>query len=297
MHSCICLSSDSQIVEAKAQRYPQQWRKKKKLLRDIKMTTPLPSVGIAVSWRNHQVLENFDENDSPKPDNFKKIPSSSSLNTIRMSVRKRLPLKQLDIKLDENPTWESLESKEKWHPLKKMTRTTKNAFGSVSQKIQKTCQNPSEYLLTSPAKAQGIGKQSSCIDNGANKTASPRTPGRKTSKLIPTTNQSSSTKVTPRSSKQFFPKPGSGKDPKHCEDEDWKSISHWVGKDGLRRSVRTAALKSPYSSPATISKIRQFDVDLESVSLGIHQLKRLSRVFDDAIQRKESDMTVSLISN
>nr|XP_033778722.1 protein PIMREG isoform X2 [Geotrypetes seraphini] len=263
---------------------------KKNLLRDIKMTSPFPNVGVAVNWRTHQVLENFDENDSPKPDKFKKITSSSSLNTIRMSVRKRLPLKQLDIKIDENLTWESLESKGKQLPLKKMTRTTKNAFGSVSQKMQKTCQSPSKYLLTSPAKAKGIGKQNSCIDNRGNKNTSSRTPSRKTSKLIPTTNQSSSTKVTPRSSKRFFLKPDSRKDPKHYE--DWKSISHWVDKDGLRRSVRTAALKSPYSSPATITKIRQFDVDLESVSLGIHQLKRLSRVFDDIINKKERDEAI-----
>ncbi|XP_029468684.1 protein PIMREG [Rhinatrema bivittatum] len=257
------------------------------------MATLLPSVGVTVGWRNHQVLEDFDENDSPKPDKFKEIPSSS-LNAIRMSVRKRLPLKQMEINIDENPTWESLESKEKQCPLKKMTRTTKNAFGSVSQKIQKTCQSQSNYLLASPAKTKGHGKQNSSFDNKAKKNASPWTPSHKTSKMTSTTIPFSSTKVTPRSSKRYSPKLGSGKDLKHSEDKDWKSVSRWGGKDGLslRRSVRTAALKSPYSSPATISSMRQFDRDLESVSMGICQLKRLSRVFDDVISKKEREETI-----
>ncbi|KFQ20247.1 hypothetical protein N332_04944, partial [Mesitornis unicolor] len=50
-----------------------------------------------------------------------------------------------------------------------------------------------------------------------------------------------------------------------------------------RRSTRAAALKSPYSSPASASRRIEFDRELELVSSGICQLKRISQAFDDAI--------------
>ncbi|NXA04778.1 PIMRE protein, partial [Sapayoa aenigma] len=53
-----------------------------------------------------------------------------------------------------------------------------------------------------------------------------------------------------------------------------------------RRSRRAAALKSPYSSHALARKI-EFDRDLELVSSGICQLKRISQAFDDAIVKEE----------
>lgn len=91
------------------------------------------SVGVSVGWRKHQLLADVDENESPVPDKFKKRPSSSSLNTIRMSLRKRMPLKQVELNLHENPTWESLEAKEKQQTFRAITRTARNAFGTVSQ--------------------------------------------------------------------------------------------------------------------------------------------------------------------
>ncbi|NXT82922.1 PIMRE protein, partial [Zapornia atra] len=53
-----------------------------------------------------------------------------------------------------------------------------------------------------------------------------------------------------------------------------------------RRSRRAAALKSPYSSPASTSRKMEFDSELELVS-GICQLKRISQSFDDAIVQEE----------
>ncbi|XP_071219048.1 uncharacterized protein [Salvelinus alpinus] len=52
--------------------------------------------GVAV-WRAHSVLEESDGGESsspvaPPPDRFRKLRSSSSLNSLRMSLRKRLPL-------------------------------------------------------------------------------------------------------------------------------------------------------------------------------------------------------------
>ncbi|KFV58536.1 Protein FAM64A, partial [Tyto alba] len=54
-----------------------------------------------------------------------------------------------------------------------------------------------------------------------------------------------------------------------------------------RRSRRAAALKSPYSSPAPASSKIEFDCELELVSSGICQLKRISQAFDDAIVQEE----------
>ncbi|NXR94905.1 PIMRE protein, partial [Hypocryptadius cinnamomeus] len=53
-----------------------------------------------------------------------------------------------------------------------------------------------------------------------------------------------------------------------------------------RRSRRAAALKSPYSSAPSSRKI-EFDCELELVSSGICQLKRISQAFDDAIVQEE----------
>ncbi|KFQ68527.1 Protein FAM64A, partial [Phaethon lepturus] len=54
-----------------------------------------------------------------------------------------------------------------------------------------------------------------------------------------------------------------------------------------RRSRRAAALKSPYSSPTPASRKIEFDCELELVSSGICQLKRISQAFDDAVVQEE----------
>ncbi|NXY44599.1 PIMRE protein, partial [Ceuthmochares aereus] len=54
-----------------------------------------------------------------------------------------------------------------------------------------------------------------------------------------------------------------------------------------RRSRRAAALKSPYSSPPSASRKIEFDCEMELISSGICQLKRLSQAFDDAIVQEE----------
>ncbi|NXS02570.1 PIMRE protein, partial [Oxylabes madagascariensis] len=54
-----------------------------------------------------------------------------------------------------------------------------------------------------------------------------------------------------------------------------------------RRSRRAAALKSPYSSPAPSSRKIEIDCELELVSSGICQLKRISQAFNDAIMKEE----------
>ncbi|NWW90041.1 PIMRE protein, partial [Rhynochetos jubatus] len=54
-----------------------------------------------------------------------------------------------------------------------------------------------------------------------------------------------------------------------------------------RRSRRAAALKSPYSSPAPASRKIEFDCELDLISSGLCQLKRVSQAFDDAIVQEE----------
>lgn len=93
----------------------------------------MSSVFQSVRWRNHNVLENIDEQDSPLPDKFRKRPSSSSLNTVRMSLRKRMPLKQVEININAEPDWSRVGIKEKQRPLQSMTVTAKNMFGAMSK--------------------------------------------------------------------------------------------------------------------------------------------------------------------
>ncbi|KAM8975065.1 protein PIMREG [Pelodytes ibericus] len=228
-------------------------------------------------WRNHNVLENRDEQESPQPDKFRKRPSSSSLNTLRMSLRKRMPLKQVEVNLNAIPDWDLVARKEKTHTLQAMTVTAKNMFGTMSQKLKKTRQHKNQYLLATPDRLKSSRRQS-------------RTPGSGGKRSTPRTSQwriledaSPRSRITPKSSRKASPRA------RRTMSSQWRSFSNVVGKDGLnlRRSVRAAALKSPYSSPATLIRQRKFDKDLDTVSTGIRQLKRLSRVFDDAILKEE----------
>ncbi|XP_056414407.1 protein PIMREG isoform X2 [Hyla sarda] len=247
----------------------------------------MTSIFQGVGWRNHNVLENIDEQDSPQPDKFRKRPSSSSLNTVRMSLRKRMPLKQMEININAVPDWSKVGVKEKQRPLQSMTVTAKNMFGAMSQKIKKNRRNPGQFLLDSPDQLRGITKQSR-TPKSSKRSSTPRTP--RCRQLIE--EASPNTKITPKSSKMTSPYN------RRTSGSRWRSFSSIVGNEGLnlRRSVRAASLNSPYASPMTVNR-RQFEKDLESVSTGIRQLKRLSRVFDDAILKEESDMTVSLIDN
>ncbi|NWS59741.1 PIMRE protein, partial [Chunga burmeisteri] len=116
-----------------------------------KMVSVLQNVKATMAWRKHQLLADFDENESPVADKFKTRVSLSSLNTIRMSLRKRVPLKQVELNFHKTPTWESLEARQKCQTLQSIKRSAKNAFGTVSQKIQKSCQSPVHSVVNFPA--------------------------------------------------------------------------------------------------------------------------------------------------
>ncbi|XP_070591208.1 protein PIMREG isoform X2 [Erythrolamprus reginae] len=235
------------------------------------MASVFQTMGSSVGWRSHQILPDFEE--SPMPDRFRKR-SSVNMNSVRMSLRKRMPLKEVKMNFDENPTWESLEAKEKSSNLRTLTRTAKNVFGTMSQKMQKSCQGPSRAIAASLAKdPRGKSRSSTKPSN-----VSPRTP-RQNKKLASISTPTSSTKIISPSSR----KSGS------CQRK--KSLLP------LRRSMRAAALRSPYGSPVSLAVRRQLDCDLDLVSTGIRQLKRLSHAFNDIIVQEESDMTVALICN
>lgn len=87
-------------------------------------------------WRAHTTL---DESDGPEsspevPDRFRKLRSSSSLNSLRMSLRKRLPLRSVQSNsLPENPTSETLKETPKANTVRKLTRTARNSVSEMCQ--------------------------------------------------------------------------------------------------------------------------------------------------------------------
>ncbi|NXT26896.1 PIMRE protein, partial [Syrrhaptes paradoxus] len=141
-----------------------------------KMVSVLQNVKATMAWRKHQLLADFDENESPVPDKFKRRASLSSLNTIRMSLRKRVPLKQVELNFHKIPTWENLEARQQCQTLQSITRTAKNAFGTVSQKIWKSCQSSVHSVVTFPA--ESIRRR--CATSSTKKrSTTPRTPHHK----------------------------------------------------------------------------------------------------------------------
>ncbi|XP_060139104.1 protein PIMREG [Zootoca vivipara] len=231
-------------------------------------------VGSAVGWRNHKILPDLEE--SPLPDRFRKK-SSRNMTAMRMSLRKRMPLKEVEVNFDENPTWESLEAKEKRQNLRTLTRTAKSAFGTVSQKIQKSCQGPTRSLVSSWNKAS-VGGGSSSRESAKTQNRPPWTPRRKSDRFATVSTPTSDTRIVSPSGKRSPFQPGSCRLKKELLP--------------LRRSMRAAALRSPYGSPASARQRRQIDCNLELVSTGIRRLKRLSQAFNDIIVQEERDQAI-----
>lgn len=98
----------------------------------------MDGVGRAVVgvWRAHTVLDESDgaESSPEAPDHFRKLRSSSSLNSLRMSLRKRLPLRTVQTNsLPENPTWETTKEQPKPSTVRKLTRSARNSISGVYQ--------------------------------------------------------------------------------------------------------------------------------------------------------------------
>ncbi|XP_027009190.1 uncharacterized protein LOC113646903 isoform X2 [Tachysurus fulvidraco] len=232
------------------------------------ITSGVSGLSSAVSgmWRSHSVLSESEPESSPEAtQRFRKLRSSSSLNSLRMSLRKRLPLKTVQPtgNVPENPNTEEFLNSKKTSTVTQIKRTAKNTIGTAYQKFQKSTQSREECLVRTPGK----------IIEGEENERSPavtRTPKRQA--------------VTPgRTQRSAKRNPRAGGTP-----EASGSAVRAVKSRGTRRQlVRMAALRSPFASPNTANRRRQFDQDLDSVSKGLRKLKRLSQAFDEVIGRDE----------
>ncbi|XP_075760998.1 protein PIMREG isoform X1 [Pelodiscus sinensis] len=236
------------------------------------MASVFHSVGATIGWRNHQPLADF-ENESPVPDKFRKKPSSSALNTLRMSLRKRMPLKQVEMNFREHPTWESLEAKEKHQTFRTITRSAKNAFGTVSQ-ASVTDSEATSLILHHVKSARalsracvGVGSfpktnwpnetccsilvklQKSCQSHTqclvtspakapARRSVVPSSAKRSTSPRTPHRKTRLATVTTPPSGPRCTPRSSkraslSSRSAKSLVEKERRSFAHWLGKDAV----------------------------------------------------------------
>ncbi|XP_074466257.1 uncharacterized protein pimreg isoform X1 [Sebastes fasciatus] len=238
----------------------------------------MDGVGKAVVgvWRAHTVLDESDDAESSPeaPDRFRKLrsSSSSSINSLRMSLRKRLPLRSVQTNsLPENPTWETQKEQPKPNTVRKLTRSARNSITGVYQRLQRTREFArEECLVVTP------GRPCDGEEAGASTSRTPRrTPGR-----------AATPRHTPRSAATPGRTPGSRG--RRTPEAGVRGVKTGGGR---RQLVRMAALRSPFASPNTQNQRIKFDRDLESVSSGIRRLKHLSRAFDDIIGRDKGTST------
>ncbi|XP_008290717.1 protein FAM64A isoform X2 [Stegastes partitus] len=239
----------------------------------------MDGVGKAVVgvWRAHTVLDESDgaESSPEAPDRFRKLRSSSSLNSLRMSLRKRLPLRSVQANsLPENPTWETVKEEPKTSTIRKISRSARNSISGVYQRFQRNREFVrEECLVATPGRdGENAGASTSCTPR--------RTPRR------PAT-----PRRTPRSTATPGRTPGS-----RGRRTPEASVRGVKPRGGRRQLVRMAALRSPFASPNTQNQRLKFDRDLESVSSGLRRLKHLSKAFDDIISRDDKQFNYSLIA-
>lgn len=222
----------------------------------------MDGVGKAVVgvWRAHTVLDESDgaESSPEAPDRFRKLRSSSSLNSLRMSLRKRLPLRTVQTNsLPENPTWENMKEQPKTSTVRKLSRNARNTVSGVyqvggplcevvacghlfifplifpclmsfkNQRLQRTREfSREECLVQTPGRTDDVEKM------GASNACTPRcTPGRA---------------ATPRRTPRRGSTPGSRA--RRTPDASVRGVK---AGEGRRHLVRMAALRSPYASPNT----------------------------------------------
>ncbi|KAM9728993.1 protein PIMREG isoform 1-T1 [Menidia menidia] len=233
------------------------------------MSSVMDGVGKAVVgvWRAHTALDESDDAESSPdaPDRFRKMRSSSSLNSLRMSLRKRLPLRSVQAtSLPEHPTWETVKEQPKPNAVRKLTRSARNTIGGMYQKFQRSREfSREDCLVATPGRdGESACPSASCTPrNTPVRAATPRRTPR--SAATPGRASASRGRRTPEAS------------------------VHGVRTGGGRRQlVRMAALRSPFASPNTQNQRMKFDQDLESVSSGLRRLKRLSKAFDNIIGRE-----------
>ncbi|XP_051902397.1 uncharacterized protein LOC127587958 isoform X2 [Hippocampus zosterae] len=222
-------------------------------------------------WRAQTTLDESDgaESSPEAPDRFRKLRSSSSLNTLRMSLRKRLPLHAVqDNSLpEEDASGEPPSGEPKTGTVRKLTRSARNSIYGVYQKLQRSREFSRDQCLVA-------------------------TPGR----ICEGEESDSPAFHTPRrSTRSAAPKAGRtpGSRGRRTPDTAALGVKHGGGR---RQLVRMAALRSPFASPNIQNQRLKFDQDLESVSSGLNRLKRLSRAIDEFIGRDDKRFGYSQIA-
>lgn len=87
-------------------------------------------------WRAHTVLDESDgaESSPEVPDRFRKMRSSSSLGSLRMSLRKRLPLRSVQANsLPETSSSEFQQEQPKPNMARKLSRSARNSISGMCQ--------------------------------------------------------------------------------------------------------------------------------------------------------------------
>nr|XP_054586869.1 uncharacterized protein LOC107387002 isoform X2 [Nothobranchius furzeri] len=236
----------------------------------IKHLSAMDGFGRAVVgvWRAHTAL---DESDGPEsspeaPDHFRKLRSSSSLNSLQTSLRKRLPLRSVQANsLPENPTSEAPKGQPKTNAVRKLTRGARNSINDVCQRFQRNREFSREECLVATPGRDGE-------NSGVTASVTPR--------------QTSGRAATPRRTPRSAVTPGHT--PGFRGHKTPEASVHGVkSRGGRRQLVRMAALRSPFASPNTQSQRLKFDQDLDSVASGIRRLKYLSKAFDHLIGKDD----------
>ncbi|XP_075417263.1 protein PIMREG [Tenrec ecaudatus] len=228
--------------------------------------------GVGASKRRRSLQDRQQLEENVLPDAGHPEGSGSTLGSLCRQFQRRLPLRTVSLNLGAGPSWKRLESPELGQQgLQAAARSAKNALGSVSQRIQESCQNGTKWLVETHGKARR--------QRGARKGSSP----------------------PPRRPQQRSPKRW-GTSPAYSALEPWererRSLSAQKGPRAqpLRRSRRSAAFRSPYSSSEPLCSPSESDSDLEPVGTGLQHLQKLAHTLDEAIVAEDSgDMTVSLL--
>ncbi|XP_037125931.1 uncharacterized protein LOC119133850 isoform X1 [Syngnathus acus] len=213
-------------------------------------------------WRAQTAPDDSDAESSPEaPKGFRKLSSSSSLNSLRISLRKRLPLHAVQTNfLQKDAGGEPTKDQPKTDAVRKLTRRARNSIGGVVQKLQRNREfSRDQCLVATP------GRINEGADSASPSIQTPRRTGRSAAR----------TGRTPSSR---------GK-----QDNGVLGVKHGGGR---RQLVRMAALRSPFASPNMKNQKPKFDQDLDSVSSGLRRLKRLSKAFDELIGRDDKYNTM-----
>ncbi|XP_045343262.1 protein PIMREG isoform X1 [Leopardus geoffroyi] len=229
------------------------------------MASKWPGVGVSVRRGPLQEREQLAEKEAEQAAGGHPEPSSGALGSLCRHFQRRLPLRAVSRNLGAGPSWKRLENPEAaaQQGLQAAARSAKNALGSVSQRIQESCQSSTKWLVGTQVKAR---KRRRGAQTGSRPLA--HTPGQKSPRLCGAAPASSA--LGPRE--------------RPCH-----RLSGHVGPRAHPqwRSQREPTFRSPYSSTEPLCSPSESDSDPEPVGAGLQHLQKLSRQLDEAIVAEE----------